>query len=462
VSDIHVVVLAAGKGTRMKSRLPKVLHQISGLTIIERVIRTAAALQPASITVVVGHGGDEVQRSLAKRNQLQFVTQSQQLGTGHALLQARTHLEGKTGTVVLLSGDVPLLTADSLQALLATHQEASAAATVITANFARPYGYGRIVRTNGKISKIVEERDTTAAQKAIGEINSGIYSFDIAPLFAALDSIGAANKQGEYYLPDLVAIYRKQKRAVATWTVARADEIRGINSRTELAEVTSMVRQQKNEELMAAGVTLIDPATTYIDADVVVGPDTVIYPCVFLEGSTKIGAACEIHSGTRIVNSTIGDRVCVRNHTVVTDSTVEAGAFVGPFAHIRPGSSVGEDAHVGNFVELKKTGMGKGAKANHLAYLGDATIGEKTNVGAGTITCNYDGDNKHQTVIGSGVFVGSNSTLVAPVTLADGSYIAAGSAVTADVPAGALAIGRSRQENKDGWVAKRKEAKAKS
>jgi bifunctional UDP-N-acetylglucosamine pyrophosphorylase/glucosamine-1-phosphate N-acetyltransferase len=462
VSDIHVVVLAAGKGTRMKSRLPKVLHQISGLTIIERVIRTAAALQPASITVVVGHGGDEVQRSLAKRNQLQFVTQSQQLGTGHALLQARTHLEGKTGTVVLLSGDVPLLTADSLQALLATHQEASAAATVITANFARPYGYGRIVRTNGKISKIVEERDTTAAQKAIGEINSGIYSFDIAPLFAALDSIGTANKQGEYYLPDLVAIYRKQKRAVATWTVARADEIRGINSRTELAEVTSMVRQQKNEELMAAGVTLIDPATTYIDADVVVGPDTVIYPCVFLEGSTKIGAACEIHSGTRIVNSTIGDRVCVRNHTVVTDSTVEAGAFVGPFAHIRPGSSVGEDAHVGNFVELKKTGMGKGAKANHLAYLGDATIGEKTNVGAGTITCNYDGDNKHQTVIGSGVFVGSNSTLVAPVTLADGSYIAAGSAVTADVPAGALAIGRSRQENKDGWVAKRKEAKAKS
>jgi bifunctional UDP-N-acetylglucosamine pyrophosphorylase / glucosamine-1-phosphate N-acetyltransferase len=462
VSDIHVVVLAAGKGTRMKSQLPKVLHKIAGLTIIERVIRTAAALQPASITLVIGHGGDEVQRSLATRAHLQFVTQQQQLGTGHALLQARPHLEGKSGTVVLLSGDVPLLTADSLRALLATHQEAAAAATVITASFARPYGYGRIVRTNGKISKIVEERDTTAAQKAITEINSGIYAFDIAPLFAALDSIGTANKQSEYYLPDLVAIYRKQKRAVATWMVARGDEIRGINSRTELAEVTSMVRQQKNEELMAAGVTLIDPATTYIDADVVVGPDTVIYPCVFLEGSTRIGAACEIHSGARIINSTIGDRVCVRNHTVVTDSTVEAGAFLGPFAHVRPGSAVGEDAHIGNFVELKKTALGKGAKANHLAYLGDATIGEKTNVGAGTITCNYDGEHKHQTVIGSGVFVGSNSTLVAPVTLADGSYIAAGSAVTADVPAGALAIGRSRQENKDGWVAKRKEAKAKS
>jgi bifunctional UDP-N-acetylglucosamine pyrophosphorylase/glucosamine-1-phosphate N-acetyltransferase len=463
VSDIHVVVLAAGKGTRMKSQLPKVLHRISGLTIIERVLRTAAALQPASITMVVGHGADDVRQSLAKRRLLQFVTQEQQLGTGHALLQARAHLEGKTGTLVLLSGDAPLLTVASMHALLATHQEAAAAATVITANLARPFGYGRIVRTPaGKISKIVEERDTSSAQKAITEINSGIYAFDLAPLFAALDTIGTANKQGEYYLPDLVAIYRKQKRAVATWTVQNADEIRGINSRTELAEVSTMVRQQKNEELMAAGVTLIDPATTYVDADVVVGPDTVIYPCVFLEGSTKIGSACEIHSGSRIVNSTIGDRVCVRNHTVVADSTVEAGAFLGPFAHIRPGSEVGEDVHIGNFVELKKTVMGKGAKANHLAYLGDSTIGEKTNVGAGTITCNYDGEKKHQTVIGANVFVGSNSTLVAPVTLADGSYIAAGSAVTTDVPAGALAIGRARQENKDGWVAKRKEAKAKN
>ena len=457
MTDIHVVVLAAGKGTRMKSQLPKVLHPIGGLPIIERVLRTAAALQPASITLVVGHGADQVKSALTKRRQLQFVTQEQQLGTGHALLQTRPHLEGKTGTVVLLSGDVPLLTVESLQALLDTHREAGAAATVITANLPRPFGYGRIVRTSGNISKIVEERDTSPAQKAITEINSGIYAFDLAPLFAALDSIGTANKQGEYYLPDLVAIYRKQKRAVTTWTVQRADEIRGINSRTELAEVSTMVRQQKNEELMAAGVTLIDPATTYVDADVVVGADTVIYPCVFLEGSTKIGAACEIHSGSRIVNSTIGDRVCVRNHTVVTDSTVADGALLGPFAHIRPGSEVGEEAHIGNFVELKKTTMGKGAKANHLAYLGDATIGQKTNVGAGTITCNYDGEKKHQTVIGSNVFVGSNSTLVAPVNLADGSYIAAGSAVTSDVPAGALAIGRARQENKDGWVERRKQ-----
>jgi bifunctional UDP-N-acetylglucosamine pyrophosphorylase/glucosamine-1-phosphate N-acetyltransferase len=462
VTDIHVVVLAAGKGTRMKSQRPKVLHTISGLTIIERVLRTAAALMPASITLVVGHGAEEVRQSLARRTSLKFVTQEKQLGTGHALLQTRSLLEGKSGTVVLLSGDAPLLTVDSLKALLAAHHEANAAATVITANFPKPFGYGRVIRTRGQISKIVEDRDASPTQKKITEINSGIYAFDLAPLFAALDSIGTANKQGEYYLPDLIAIYRKQKKPVATFVVERGDEIRGINSRTELAEVTTMVRQQKNEELMASGVTLIDPATTYIDADVVVGPDTVIHPCVFLEGSTKIGSACEIHAGTRNVNSTIGDRVCVRNHTVVTDSTVEAGAFLGPFAHIRPGSEVGEDVHIGNFVELKKTTMGKGAKANHLTYLGDATIGTKTNVGAGTITCNYDGEKKHPTIIGNNVFVGSNSTIVAPVTLADGSYIAAGSAVTTDVPEGALAIGRSRQENKEGWVARRKEAKAKS
>jgi bifunctional UDP-N-acetylglucosamine pyrophosphorylase/glucosamine-1-phosphate N-acetyltransferase len=464
--NIHIVVLAAGKGTRMKSELPKVLHPISGLTLIERVLRTASALNPSTINVVIGHGADQLRKAVESFRvpglsaPVRFAVQEQQLGTGHALLQARPLLEGQQGTVVLLSGDVPLLSARTLRALLETHHEAGAAATVVTANVQRPFGYGRIVRTAGKISKIVEERDASDVQRKITEINSGIYAFALEPLFTALDSIGTANNQGEYYLPDLVAIYRKQRKPVATCLVERGDEIRGINSRTELAEVSSMVRQQKNEELMAAGVTLIDPATTYVDADVIVGPDTVIHPCVFLEGATRIGAACEIHAGARIVNSTLGDRVCVRNHTVVTDSTVESGAFLGPFAHVRPGSQVGEDAHIGNFVELKKTAMGKGAKANHLAYLGDATIGEKTNVGAGTITCNYDGEKKHQTVIGKGVFVGSNSTLVAPVTLADGSYIAAGSAVTTDVPAGSLAIGRARQENKDGWVAKRKELKA--
>ncbi len=440
----------------MKSHVPKVLHHISGFTLIERVLRTADALAPASITLVVGHGADEVSASLGSSRNLRFVVQEKQLGTGHALLQTRPLLEGKSGVVVLLSGDVPLLTSNTLKSLIETHEQSEAAATVVTAEMPRPFGYGRIIRTNGRITRIVEERDASPAQRKVTEINSGIYAFDLEPLFAALDSIGTSNNQGEYYLPDLVAIFRKQKRTVATWTVEHAEEIRGINSRTELAEVSAMVRQQKNEELMAAGVTLIDPATTYVDSDVVVGADTVIHPCVFLEGSTEIGAACEIHSGSRIVNSTLGDRVCVRNHTVVTDSTIDAGAFLGPFAHIRPGSQVGEDAHIGNFVELKKTAIGKGAKANHLAYLGDATIGAATNVGAGTITCNYDGEKKHQTAIGNNVFIGSNSTLVAPITLADGSYIAAGSTVTKDVPAGALAIGRARQENKEGWVTRRK------
>ena len=456
MSDLHVVVLAAGKGTRMKSETPKVLHPIAGKALIDRVLDTAQALQPASVTLVVGHSAEKVRSHLAERPGVAFAVQEPQLGTGHALMQTAPVLQGRTGTVVLLSGDVPLLTSDSLWGLVATHRDAGAAATVLTAKLERPYGYGRIVRTNGRITRIVEERDATAAQRQIKEINSGIYAFALEPLFDALGAISSENAQGEYYLPDLVGIYRRQKRGVATFTIANAAEIRGINSRTELAEVSKMVRQQKNEELMAAGVTIIDPATTYVDGDVEVGPDTVIHPCVFLEQGTTIGVACEIHAGSRIVNSKIGDRVLIRNHSVIADATVADDARVGPFAHLRPGATLGERAHVGNFVELKKTTLGAGSKANHLAYLGDATIGDNVNVGAGTITCNYDGAAKHQTVVEDGAFVGSNSTLVAPVTVGRGAYVAAGSAVTDDVPAGALGIGRGRQENKPGWVERRK------
>lgn len=448
----------------MKSRVPKVLHAVAGLSMLERVLRTAGSLGPASMTVVVGHGADQVRAALAGRSEppgagfgcpVELVVQEPQLGTGHALLQTAPALKQKSGTLVLLSGDVPLLTAGTLRALVDTHREAGAACTVVTATLARPFGYGRIVRSGGRVARIVEERDASPREKAITEINSGIYAFDLAGVFDALEGVGRTNAQGEYYLPDLVAIYRRQKRVVATWPVANADEIRGINSRAELAEVSRMVRQQKNEELMAAGVTLVDPATTYVDADVVVGPDTVLHPCVFLEGSTRVGSACEIHSGSRLVNATIGDRVTVRNHSVVTDATVKAGAVVGPFAHLRPGTEVGEQARVGNFVELKKTTLGPGAKANHLSYLGDATVGARANVGAGTITCNYDGKAKHRTTIGAGAFIGSDTTLVAPVTVGDEAYVAAGSAITADVPPGALGIARGRQENKAGWVASR-------
>ena len=438
----------------MKSDVPKVLHRIAGQALIDHVLRTAAPLEPATVTLVIGHGGDQVKAHLAPHSHLGYAVQDPQLGTGHALLQTAPILRGKQGTVLLLSGDVPLLTSQTLQGLVTTHQQAGAMATVLTAPIDRPYGYGRIVRKNGKITRIVEERDASPAQREIKEINSGIYAFAVEPLFEALEQIGADNAQGEYYLPDLFAIYRKRRKVVTTYTIEHASEIRGINSRSELAEVSRMVRQQKNEELMAAGVTLIDPATTYIDLDVQIAADTVIHPCVFIEGSTRIGAACEIHAGARIVNSTLGDRVVVKNHTVITDSALADGSAVGPFAHLRPGAHVGAAAKVGNFVELKKTTLGAGSKANHLSYLGDTTIGANVNVGAGTITCNYDGRQKSETVIEDGAFVGSDTTLVAPVRVGQNAYIGAGSTITDDVPAGALSIARSKQVNKPGWVEK--------
>ncbi len=453
--DLHVVVLAAGKGTRMKSSLPKVLHRASGRPLIEYVLRSADALNPASVTVVIGHGADSIREALAGRG-LELVVQKPQIGTAHAVLQTEQVLGRKTGTLLLLSGDVPLLGPEALRRLVATHDQAAAVATVLTATVERPYGYGRIVRTQaGDIARIVEERDASPAERAIREINSGVYAFDLAPLWDALRSIAAENAQGEYYLPDLVGIYRRRKLPVATMAVAEPREIRGINSRTELAEVSAIVRQQKNEELMAAGVTLVDPATTYIEADVVVGPDTVIHPNVYLEGTTVVGSACEIHAGSRIVDSTIADRVTINNYTIVISSVVGPDVKLGPFAHVRPGSDIRTGAHVGNFVELKKTVFGEGSKASHLTYLGDATVGAGVNVGAGTITCNYDGVTKHPTIIEDDAFIGSDSQLVAPVKIGKGAYVAAGSSIVEDVPPGALGIARGRQSNITDWVAKK-------
>jgi bifunctional UDP-N-acetylglucosamine pyrophosphorylase/glucosamine-1-phosphate N-acetyltransferase len=456
MSNNHVVILAAGKGTRMKSAQPKVLHRVAGVPLIDHVLRAASALSPSSIVVVVGHHAGQLEAALRIRPGLSFALQEPQLGTGHALLQAEPHLKGAQGTLVLLSGDVPLLRAESLAALVRTHEERRAAATVLTAVVASPAGYGRIVRDGGRIAAIVEHKDASPAEREIGEINSGVYAFDIGPLFGALRQIGSTNAQGEYYLPDLVKIYRSRGLTVETVTLDDSREILGVNSRKELAEVGTILRAAKNEELMASGVTIVDPATAYIGGDVTVGADTVIHPGVHLEGRTRIGAGCEIHSGVRILNSTIDDGVVINNFCLIVDSHVSRGARIGPFAHIRPQSDVGEDAHVGNFVELKKTSMGKGAKANHLAYLGDATIGQNVNVGAGTITCNYDGTTKHPTVIEDGAFIGSDSQLIAPVRVGAGAYVAAGSTITDDVPAGSLAIGRGKQVNKDGWVARNK------
>ncbi len=454
--DIHVVILAAGKGTRMKSALPKVLHRVAGLPLIEYVLAGAAALRPHSTTVVVGHQTEALRSALSRRRDLTFVVQEPQLGTAHALLQTESALRGATGMLVLLSGDVPLLTAETLKTLVDRHTGRGASATVVTAVVDDPRSYGRIVRSGEQIARIVEEKDATSAEREIREINSGIYAFALEGLFDAVRSIAAENAQNEYYLPDLVSIDRRKGLVVETVTVSNADEIRGINSRSELAAVSRIVRDQKNAELMAAGVTIEDPATVYIDRDVTVGADTVIHPGVYLEGTTTIGVGCEIHSGARIVDSQIGDRVIVFNHTVINSSRVADDARIGPFAHLRPETDVREKARVGNFVELKKTVLGAGSKAGHLAYLGDASIGEKVNIGAGTITCNYDGVNKTKTTIEDGAFIGSDTQLVAPVTVGRGAYVGSGSTIRENVPAGALAVSAGKQRNIDGWVEERK------
>jgi bifunctional UDP-N-acetylglucosamine pyrophosphorylase / glucosamine-1-phosphate N-acetyltransferase len=453
------VILAAGQGTRMKSRLPKVLHRIAGRPMVEYVLRTAHSVHPETVTLIVGHQAETVRQQLASHRGLQFAIQQPQLGTAHALQQAEPLLAGKTGTLVLLSGDVPLLSSATLQRLIDTHTTATAAATVVTAMVDRPYGYGRIVRSGGHLARIVEERDASPTERAIKEINSGIYALDLAPLWDALRGIASKNAQGEFYLTDLIAIYHRKKLPVETLVLESVHETRGINSRSELAEVSKIVRQTKNEELMAAGVTIIDPATTYIEQDVIIGADTVIHPGVILEGHTRIGSACEIHANVRIVDSEVADRVTVNNFCLIVGTRVADGASVGPFAHLRPETVVGEGARIGNFVELKKTTLGPGSKANHLSYLGDATIGANVNVGAGTITCNYDGERKHQTVIEDGAFIGSDSQLIAPVKVGKAAYVGAGSSITEDVPPGALGIARGRQTNVEGWVDRKKTVK---
>jgi len=439
-----------------------VLHAAAGYAMIEHVLRASEALTPATATVVVGHKADSVRLHLESRRGVQCVTQSPQLGTAHALQQTEAFLAGRPGTIVLLSGDVPLLTGATLRRLVQTHLASGAAATVVTAVVEDPYGYGRIIRSRGRITQIAEERDAAPAQRLIQEINSGIYAFDVAPLFEALRGIAARNVQGEYYLTDLVALYRRRQLPVETLIVDDPREVRGVNNRSELAEVSAIMRQKKNEELMAAGVTIVDPASTYIDQDVIVGPDTVIHPGVVIQGQTRIGSACEIQAYVRITDSELADKVTVLNFCVIVGAQVAGEATIGPFAHLRPATHIGTGAKVGNFVELKKTSLGAGSKASHLSYLGDATIGANVNVGAGTITCNYDGEKKHETVIEDDAFIGSDSQLIAPVRVGRGAYVGAGSSITRDVPPEALGIARGRQENVVGWAGRRKQPPPKS
>jgi bifunctional UDP-N-acetylglucosamine pyrophosphorylase / glucosamine-1-phosphate N-acetyltransferase len=462
---VAIVIMAAGKGTRLKSRHPKVLHEIGGKPILAHVIATAAKVVPASdIFVIIGHEAERVRESVGGAR-VNFVVQAEQRGTGHALLVAREAL-APYDQVIVLSGDAPLITADTVQKLSTFHNAHKADMTVLTADLANPFGYGRVLRKNAKspeVRAIVEEKATNSAQKKIREINSGFYVFSVAALYQHIGELSTDNPHREYYLTDMAGIFSRARKKVVALKTADATEVLGSNTRAEIVDLDARLRLAKCRELMAEGVTIFQPQTCLIDADVVVGADTVIEPFVQLLGKTKIGADCRIRSYSIIKDSEIADNAMVNPLTVTDGAWIGRGAIVGPYSRLRPGSEIGEGAHVGNFVETKKIKFGKGSKANHLTYLGDAEIGDGVNVGAGTITCNYDGVNKHKTTIEDGAFIGSDSTLVAPVKVGRGAYVAAASCITEDVPADALALGRARQIVKEGWAAaKRSAQKSKS
>lgn len=458
-----IAIMAAGKGTRLKSKRPKVLHAIGGRALLLHVIAAAETIaKPEKIFCIIGHEAERV-RSAVEATGVQFVLQAEQRGTGHALQQVKAHFASNGVTppehLMVLSGDVPLIRPETLAAICTTHLRQHAAMTILTAAPPDPTGYGRVLRVNEDgpdVAAIVEQKALRPDQLGAPEINSGIYCFRTAALFAHLDSLSTNNAHGEYYLTDVAAMLVAAGERVVAVKADSVDEVLGANTIAEMMHLDAAMRLATARKLMAAGVTIFRPETCVIDAEVEAGPDTVIEPYVQLLGRTKLGSDCRIRSYSVIQDSTLGDGVLVRNGCILDEAAVGNGALLGPYAHLRPGSDIGEAAHLGNFVETKKVKLGRGSKANHLTYLGDAVIGEGVNVGAGAITCNYDGLHKHTTTIGNGVFVGSDSTLVAPLTIGDGSYIAAGSCITENVPEGSLALGRSRQATKPGWAAARK------
>ena len=437
--------MAAGLGTRMKSNRAKVLHELGGSPLIAHVVRAAKTLDPQKILVVVGHQADEVERAAhAEVGDLAgFVLQAQQRGTGDAVESARSELENTDSLVLILSGDVPMIKAETLRKLIEHHNHAAAACTILSVRLENPTGYGRIVRDqNDSFQKIVEHRDATEEQRLVKEINSGIYCFDAKELYRALRKIEPANDQGEYYLTDVAEIILAGGGKVSVYLHGDSREVSGINTRAELAEFENLVRRSAIRTLMLeAGVTFIDPSHAYISAEAQIGRDTIIHPNVTIEGKTVIGEGCVIRSGAHITNSRLGDNVVVKDHSIVADSQLDSNCAVGPFAHLRMNAVLEEKAMVGNFVEVKKSRLKRGTKAMHLTYLGDATIGERTNIGAGTVTCNYDGKNKHETIIEDEVKIGSDTMLVAPVRVGARSMTAAGSVVTKDVPPDSLVAG---------------------
>ncbi|HEV2388304.1 MAG TPA: bifunctional UDP-N-acetylglucosamine diphosphorylase/glucosamine-1-phosphate N-acetyltransferase GlmU [Candidatus Acidoferrales bacterium] len=454
-AELAVVILAAGKGTRLRSQQAKVLHRAGGRALIEHVVRAALPLD-APIFVVVGHQADQVAALVAPLG-AQTILQEPQRGTGHSLQVAQTAL-GEFRRALVAPGDAPLVRAETLLALAAAHRAARAAATVLSASLADPTGYGRIVRRqDGTVAAIVEESAAGEPERAIREINSGMYCFELAKLWPCLGELQQENKHHELYLTDAVAILNRRRERVAASLARDPMEILGCNTRKELAEADRLLRRRKIDALMEAGVTVYLPETVLVDPDVEVGADTVIEPCVELLGSTRIGQACTVSTGSVIADSVLEDRASVRPHSVVMASRLGRGAVVGPFAHLRDGADLGPGARVGNYVEVKKSRLAAGVKALHLSYLGDASIGRDSNIGAGTITCNYDGIRKNPTTIGERVFVGSGSELIAPIEIGDGAYIAAGSTITESVPADAMAFARARQETKPGRARLRRE-----
>lgn len=455
-----VVILAAGLGTRMKSGLAKALHPLAGRPLIQHVLEAVSGLAAERTVVVLGHQADRV-RKLAEGYGAAIALQAEQLGTGHAVLQAQEIIVAAKGPVLILCADTPLLTTDRLRSIVELHGASRAAVTVMTAVVQEPFGYGRVVRSKGGITRIVEEKDATAAQKKIIEVNAGIYCFEKKFLLESLKSIKNSNAQGEYYLPDTITLARKKKLVVEGLVCADPDEIMGINTRVDLSRAESIIGSRINRAWMLAGVTLLDPAATFIGSDVTLGRDCILYPNVRVEGKTVMGRGCTVFPGTRIVDSTLGSDVIVKDCSVIEESSVSDAASVGPFAHLRPGSNIGPRARIGNFVEIKKSSIGEGSKANHLAYIGDATVGKDVNIGAGVITCNYDGFDKFPTIIEDGVFIGSDTQLVAPVRIGRGALIAAGATITRNVPADSLAISRAPQDVREGFAARRRKMKQK-
>ncbi|MBK5259778.1 MAG: bifunctional UDP-N-acetylglucosamine diphosphorylase/glucosamine-1-phosphate N-acetyltransferase GlmU [Thermoanaerobaculia bacterium] len=461
--NLEVIILAAGLGTRMKSSTIKILHRAAGRPIVDYVLDLAARLSDTPPVMIIGHQRETVQESVGSR--ARYAIQEKQLGTGHAVLQAASILEsaGLAGKrVLILSADVPLTRPETLQQLIDEHERSKNALTLLTMKLAEPAMYGRIVRgPDGSVTRIVEAKDASADEMMIDEVNAGIYVFNGENLFDNLRNLSNSNAQGEYYLTDLLATLRQSGQRVGAVIAGDPVEALGVNSRADLAAVDTEIQRRVVEKLMKEGVTFRNPSTVVIDSTVTIGNDTVIYPFVTLEGNTRIGHGCVIEPGSHLINVDVADNVHIKTGTVAEDAEIGEGAAVGPYAHLRPGTKLGRDVKIGNFVETKKAVFGAGSKASHLSYIGDAEIGADVNIGAGTITCNYDGVNKHKTVLEDGAFIGSDSQLVAPVRVGRGAYVGAGSTITKDVPPDSLALSRTPQRNIEGWAAKKREERKK-